>query len=225
MPAPDTLLQHVRASGLQLSPRAVEQLAAYCEALVEINRGVNLTAARDLGAVHEVLVDPSLVLAHVLPDGPAPARILDIGSGNGFPGVVAALRWPAAWVGLVERRGRKAEAIQEILERAGIINAEALSLDAREIPSQRPELVGAVDLITARAVGSLEMVNRVAAPLLAVGGRIVHWKAFALTPEELRRGDERAAARGLVRLPDIEFVPTPPGPGRLVRYERQGTSS
>ncbi len=225
MAARDTLIQRVRASGLQLAPQAVEQLAAYCEALVEFNRGVNLTGARDLEAVHDVLVEPSLVMAHALPEGPAPERILDIGSGNGFPGIVAALRWPEAWVGLVERRGRKAAAIGQLIERVGITNAEALALDAREIPGQRPELAGTTDLITARAVGTLEVVNRVAAPLLAPGGRVVHWKAFALSPEEVREGDQRAEARGLVRLADVEFDPTPPGPGRLVRYMRPEHSS
>ena len=221
MAGPATLPERVRASGLPLSSSAVAQLAAYCGALVETNRQVNLTAARDLAAVHEVLVEPSLVMGHVLAEGPSPSRILDVGSGNGFPGIVAALHWPDAWVGLVERRGRKAEAIARLLDRAGIRNAEALPLDAREIPGQRPALVGAVDLITARAVGPLEAVNRVAAPLLAVGGRVVHWKAFKLSAKELRDGDARAASRGLVRLADIEFDPTPPGPGRLVRYERQ----
>lgn len=225
MTARDTLIQRVRTSGLPLSSQAIEQLAAYCEALVEINQQVNLTAARDLEAIHNVLMGPSLVLAHVLPDGPAPGRILDIGSGNGFPGIVAALRWPEAWVGLVERRERKAEAIGRLIERTGITNAEALTLDAREIPSQRAELVGAIDLITARAVGTLKVVNQLSAALLAPGGRVVHWKAFALSPEELRDGDNLAKSRGLVRLPDVEFNPTPPGPGRLVRYERPRPSS
>ena len=148
-------------------------------------------------------------------EGPAPATCLDLGSGNGFPGVIVALAWPSARVVLLERRRKKARAIQACLEAAGLAGrAEALALDARELKRERPELVGACDLVTVRAVGPLDATTRLAAPLLAPGGRVVHFKPTAPSPEERRAGDAAARSLGL----DVRATVRSVEGGRLVIY-------
>lgn len=209
-----------RAHGVELGDVALDRLVAYTAAVVETSRRVNLTAARALPDAVEILVLPSLAIGRLLARHPHAAQIVDIGSGNGFPGVVAAVLWPEATVFLVERRGRKAEGIRAALGVAGISNAEAIAADARELKNERAELMGSAQLVLARAVGPLATVCRLGAALLAPGGALVQWKASDLADHEADEGARVARARGL-RVDELSpVVEDAPSPGRLVIYTR-----
>lgn len=205
------------ASPLSLDAGAVARLARYGEALLDLNREINLTAARTPEKMLEILLLPSIGLKVAWAAETSPAWILDIGSGNGFPGVAAAVLWPEAEVILVERRAKKARAIETCLQTAGIENASALDCDAREVKNHRPDLMGHMDLVTIRAVGPLDDTTALAVPFLARGGCIVHWKGTALTSAERGSGREAAQGLGLDGLPDIM---QPEGRGIFVRYVR-----
>jgi len=183
--------------------RTKARLGAYVRALLARNEHVNLTAAASPGAARDILVEPSLAVAASWDRPEAPRVAVDIGSGNGFPGVAVAALWPDCQVALVERRRKKALAIQDCLAMAGIENATALACDARELKRERPELLGQADLVTLRAVTSLEEGNRLAAPLLAPGGYVVHWKRPGLVTREGAAGDRAAEMLDLERRPDV----------------------
>jgi 16S rRNA (guanine527-N7)-methyltransferase len=227
--ATDRLAALADARGLAWPPGAPGTLARYLAEVVRVSADVNLTGAKDLGAAVEVLGLPSLAVGRAWPGPAAPRRIVDLGSGNGLPGVVAALAWPAARVLLVERRAKKARAIEACVAAAGIADArvaaghpalDAVPCDGRELLRDRPEVRGAVDLVLARGVGTLAEVATMAAPWLAPGGRIVQWKGADLAQAERRAGERAARTRGLRVLADVEFHPPLPGPGRLVAYGR-----
>jgi 16S rRNA (guanine527-N7)-methyltransferase len=216
----DAILAAAARQGAPLETAGARRLADYLGALLGRATGLNLTAARDAEQALAVLVEPSLVVARAWPEASPPSRVLDLGSGNGFPGVVAAALWPAASVWLVERRGKKARAIRACLEDAAFPRVEVLACDAREVPRLLPDLPGTIDLVTVRAVGALEATTRMAAVLLAPGGRVVHWKAADLGDGERRDGARAARALGLGVLPEIVHAA-----GRLVPYGRGRTGS
>ncbi len=218
----DRLEAYEEQHGLRLDRSQRRQLREYLGAVLLANQDVNLTGGGlgDLASARARLELPSYAVASGWGSGPAPRIALDIGSGNGYPGVVAAVIWPSARVLLVERRKKKAAAIQGCLAQAGISNAEVLAEDVRDAAAHRPELRDNVDLVMARGVGSTAGVNRLAAPFLAPGGRVMHWKATNTSPTELREGDVIAGTRGWSARVELRFEPVPPGPGRLVVYER-----
>lgn len=195
-------------------------LARYLDAVVRTSAQVNLTAATSLEQAVEVLGIPSLALGRLGTIEPSPRLVIDLGSGNGMPGVVAALAFPKAVVLLVERRAKKARAIAACAAEAGIANVEALPLDGRELLRERPGARGAAALVLARGVGTLEEVTRIASPWVAQGGRLVQWKAAELEAQERRAGEQAARRAGLVPQHDLVFDPPKPGPGRLVLYRR-----
>ncbi len=219
--ARDRLAAVALERGLAWASEAPLRLARYLEAVVRLSASVNLTGAGSLEEAVETLGVPSLALGRAWPASkPAPRLVVDLGSGNGLPGVVAALAWPQARVLLVERRAKKARAIEACLREVGIGNALAPALDGRELLKAHPNVRRGVDLVLARGVGPLAEVTRIAAPWLAPGGRLVQWKAAELDPEERRQGEREAAHAGLVVYNDEPFSPPRPGPGRLVLYGR-----
>lgn len=204
-------------------PGASERLLVAVEAVLAENERVNLTGAKDLATAVDVLAVDALAVGAAWPASAAPPRLaLDLGTGNGFPGIAVATRWPVARVLLVERREKKARAVERVCAAAGLRNVEVLACDGREVLARRPALRGAVDLVVVRAVGELAPTTKEAAPWLAPGGRLVHWKSAGVSDEERRAGAAAAAAAGLTPRDDVAFVVSPAHPPRvLVVYERR----
>ena len=123
------------------------------------------------------------------------ARIADIGSGAGFPGLVLAVALPDAQVDLIESVGRKCDFIQRAIDAAGIANAERRQRPLRGARRRRGR--EAYDAVTARAVGRLSTLAELASPLLRDGGVLVAWKGKRDADEEaeLERAAERLAMR------------------------------
>jgi 16S rRNA (guanine527-N7)-methyltransferase len=196
----------------------LETLVAYVAAVIDENERINLTGAKSLAIAIDVLAVDALPLASAWGAGPPPRRIVDLGTGNGLPGVAAALFWPQAETILVERREKKARAVERCLARAGLARVAVVACDGRELLSRRPQLARGVDLVTVRAVGDLAPTTREATPWLARRGRIVHWKAGGLDAAELAAGRETARALGLGVLPDVEFTLASGAARRLVTF-------
>lgn len=210
---PSSWREALRGSPYPLDDEGATKLGAYVEALQASARAPNLTALDSVARISEVLVRPSMLMAWAV-DAP-PTRIADIGTGNGFPGIVAAALWPDAKVCLVERRVRKAAAVSTLARDAGF-DVEVIACDVRELSREAPGWMAACDLVTLRAVGPLGPTTRLAAPLLAPGGCLAHWKADDLDPSERAEGDRVAQALGLT--PWGDTVQPALATARLVRY-------
>jgi 16S rRNA (guanine527-N7)-methyltransferase len=121
-------------------------------------------------------------------------RIADLGAGAGFPGLVLAAALPDARVALVESVGRKCAWLARAVSAMGLTNAEVVHARAEEWASG----LGANDLVTARALASLNVLLEYASPLLVEGGALVAWKGRR---DPLEEADGAAAARQLAMAP------------------------
>jgi 16S rRNA (guanine527-N7)-methyltransferase len=182
--------------GVPLAPGAADLLGRLLAMVREESANQNLTAILEPGdMVVDHLLD-SLALAPVAAAAGVPlaqgALGVDVGTGAGFPGIPLAVAFPATrWV-LVESEGRKVEWLGGALEALGIRNAEVFRGRAREVRHRRPDLEGAVDLVTARAVGDLGRLCREARGLLRPGGVLLCPKGRALDAAEMALGEREA---------------------------------
>lgn len=166
-----------------LPQAGAERLLRYLDAMLQLNEQINLTAVRDREQAVVLHALDGLAFART---GLSPQHALDIGTGNGFPGVAVAALHSRASVTLMDRTGKKVRSIGSCLVTAGIGNADAVQLDAAQAPALQRELRHAFDLVTARAVGKPELVAELAAPLTRPGGHLVLWlDADADAPERL----------------------------------------
>ncbi|MBO3095100.1 16S rRNA (guanine(527)-N(7))-methyltransferase RsmG [Cellulomonas dongxiuzhuiae] len=125
--------------------------------------------------------------AAVVPFLPEDGLIVDVGSGAGLPGVVIAAMRPRAQVMLVEPMERRVTWLLDVVERTGLANVEVRRARAQELD-------GAVvaDVVTARAVASLDKLYRWTTPLVRQGGSVLAMKGA-------RAEEELAAAAGVMR--------------------------
>lgn len=168
----DLLVTKARDLAVTMTADAATSLLAYLDAMLALNEQINLTAVRDREAAVALHALDSLAFALL---ELRPQHLLDLGSGNGFPGVAVALLHPEASVVLLDRTGKKIRAIGTCLLTARIGGVETLQQDAAQLPALRRDLRAAFDVVTARAVGAPAAIAELAAPLLRGGGHLVLW--------------------------------------------------
>jgi 16S rRNA (guanine527-N7)-methyltransferase len=163
------------------------------------------TSVHDRREVENVHIADSLVGLEVPAVGEA-ARIADLGSGAGLPGLVLAIARPAAEVVLVESVGKKCAWLERTVTTMGLENVRVVCARAEEL-EEAP-----FDVVTARALASLSVLCEYAAPLLREGGSLVAWKG-AVDAREDADGLHAANVLGLER-EEVRAVEPYPGSQR-----------
>lgn len=170
-----------------LSSEAVDALAVLLDVLAA-DPAAPTTVREPSQAVDVHLADSLSALE--LPVVLEARRIIDIGAGPGFPGLALAAASPQARVRLIDSVAKKCDFMVRAAARAGLSNVEVTHIRAEILGVEPPS----ADLVTARAVGRLAMVEEYAAPLLIVGGHLVAWAGRRDAEEE---ADAASAAEDL----------------------------
>lgn len=143
-------------------------ISIYIDLLLRWNTRINLTAIRDSEEIVSRHFGESLFLArHLFPEhGAGGVRVLDIGSGAGFPGLPLKIWAPAISLTLVEANHKKAAFLREVIRALTLTDVNVLTARAETLP---PALA---DVVTLRAVERFETILPTAASLLAPAGRL-----------------------------------------------------
>ncbi len=153
-----------------------------------------LEEARDLGFLGPGPVGEHVVHARGFAEAvdASPERVLDLGSGGGLPGLVLAMAWPESRLVLLDSNERRTDFLRWAVDSLGVAERVAVRRDRAEHLGRQPEWRRSMDLVVARSFGPPAVTAECAAPLLAVGGRLVvseppdarphRWPAAGLDP-------------------------------------------
>lgn len=170
--APEGFLGAAAELGVEFDAGDVERLGHYLALLLEANKAFNLTAIEEPGAAWTRHVLDSLTLLSLLSELPAGARVIDVGSGGGLPGVPLAIVMPHLKFTLLEATGKKVEFLRSVVKVLGLANVEVVSGRAERVgrdEKQREQY----DAVVARAVGRLATLAELTVPLAKVGGQVL----------------------------------------------------
>jgi 16S rRNA (guanine527-N7)-methyltransferase len=191
--------------GFDLTADAQAQFGRYADELIAWNEHTNLTAITAPSDVEVRHFLDSLTIARVadLKDG---TRVIDVGSGAGFPGLPLAIVYPHIQVALLESTGKKIAFLDHMIQTLGLTNAFTVNARAEDA-GQMPEHRAAYDLVLARAVARLPGLLEYLLPLAKVGGRCIAMKGSTAQTE----AKDAAHALRLLggRLTGIEAVTLP----------------
>jgi 16S rRNA (guanine527-N7)-methyltransferase len=188
---------HLLAIGLarmeiSLPEQVRETLLRFLHELGRWNRRLNLTAITDPEeAVEKHLLD-SLTLLPILRGG---ERLLDMGSGAGFPGIPLKIVLPGLRVCSVDAVAKKVDFQRHIIRLLGLAGFEPRHGRA-EVLGEKEEFSKAFDVVVSRAFSSLTAFAKLALPWLAPNGRIVAMKG-AEGESELEAAGEELEQMGL----------------------------
>jgi 16S rRNA (guanine527-N7)-methyltransferase len=200
--------------GVTVSGEQAEALGLHARMVVEANTHFNLTRISqpsDVLIFH--IVDSALAL-HALQGSPVGA-FADLGSGPGYPGVVLAVL-----------SGRPAVLVESVKKKAGFLTEVALRLDSDiEVVAERAEQLAVARpsgfvAVVARAVSSLPALVELAAPLLALNGRLVAMKGRPET-SELVAGRRASELCGMTEVAVVSLALGPLHARTLVVYEKR----
>ena len=174
-----------RAIGLELSPQQEEQFARYARVMIEANTRVNLTAITEPDAVQTLHFLDSLTVAGALSEATlSDGRVLDVGSGAGFPGVPLKLVFPGIRLELLEATGKKTAFLRELLAELELPDVAVHTGRAEDL-AHDPSLRGAFDAVVARGVAKMAALAELTLPYLRVGGVLAAHKKDNMGPELL----------------------------------------
>ena len=183
------LLSGAHDLGFDLSPRQIEQFRLYYETLVDWNSGMNLTAITDPEGVQARHFLDSLTVGAALVRelGSAPPegfRLIDVGTGAGFPGMPLKILWPQIRLALADSVGKKTTFLSELCQVLGVGEVEILTERAEELGTNQAHRQQ-YDAATARGVAPLPVLCEYCLPLVKVGGLMLAPKKGDISQELL----------------------------------------
>jgi len=225
----DALGEGLRALELDLPADARAILDGHVRLLLAWTTAINLTAIREPADVARLHVLDSLAAAPVLRSRGI-SRLLDLGSGGGFPGIPLAAALGSDRALLVDSVGKKVRFLETVIRATGLERRVAAEAQRSEAIARDPRDREAWPAVTARAVTSLAELVELALPLVAPGGVLVAWKRYPVDEElDAAAGALRALRAGRpeiqrVRVPGLEdhrLVVVPRDGPIDVRYPRE----
>lgn len=195
---------------IDLNSNMLDRLEQYATMLVEWSKVMNLTAIKDAEGIEDKHFIDSLLFASNIEK---PGSLIDVGTGAGFPGIVAKILRPELDVSLLEPTGKRVNFLKAV--------KEELNIDINII-NDRAELISKgenrekYDIVTARAVAGLSILCEYCLPLAKIGGVFIPMKSEA-ADEEVIQAQTAIKTLGGVYDKTREFI-LPDGSKRKLIY-------
>lgn len=168
----DIIVEGAARMGLTVTESQARQFAIHGQCLMEWNRRINLTAItrpEDVAVKH--FLDAIAPLVHL----PAQGRLLDIGTGGGFPGLPLKVMRPELSVTLIDGVRKKINFVKHVIRQLGLENIQALQVRAEALGCDR-SFMGGFQVVVCRALADLDKLIDLAAPFLTPRGCIVAYQ-------------------------------------------------
>ncbi len=154
-----------------LSEIQIKMLGSYYIELMKFNMAVNLIATSTIRNAEVVHFADSILASRIVARGLVSERVVwDLGSGNGFPGLVLGILYPEVKVILFDRDNRKVEFLKHAISHLKLLNVEARSGLVEDLPA------GSLFNVVARGFAPLSRSLLICRKQLAPGGRFFHLK-------------------------------------------------
>lgn len=164
---------------VRFSVKQVEQFFEYMNLLLEWNERMNLTAITD---PEEIILKHFIDSITILKNIENNAKIADVGTGAGFPGIPLSIMRPDLKITLVDSLNKRLIFLQEVVNKLELKNVNIIHARAEEF-GQNKKYRENFNVATSRAVANLATLSEYLIPLVKVGGKVVAMKASELQEE------------------------------------------
>ena len=189
---------------IEVTPEKLDQLKEYASFLLEYNQHTNLTAIRDINEVYLKHFYDSLTIVKAI-NLKEVNTVLDIGTGPGFPGMVLKIIYPHLQITLMDSNNKKIGFLKALAQELNL-NVEIIYGRAEEFIVNRREYY---DVVTSRAVASLDILAELSIPYVKTNGVFVAMKSnyqeeLQATLPILKKLDSKVEKIEKFSLPKIE---------------------
>ena len=213
----DYLLSATADYKIKLDDNQIEMLEEYFSLLVEWNQKLNLTAITDdMGVAVKHFADSLSIFNYI--DIPQNARVIDVGTGAGFPGIVLKIARPDIELTLLDSLKKRFIFLEEVINK---LDLEAEFLQGRaEDYGNDIDCRESYDLVVSRAVAQLNTLSEYCLPFARLSGRFVAFKGGACENEvaAAKRAIQTLGGK-LIKIHSFE-LPNNGGARNLVEIEK-----
>ena len=199
----DMLIQGARAMDIHMDENTVKQFSQYTRMLLEWNKKINLTRIveqKDIIVKH-YLDSIAVVNKGYIKDG---HRVVDIGTGAGFPGLPIKILKRNIHITLVDSLGKRIKFLEALIHSLGLDGVEAVHSRAEEV-GRHPRYRETFDIALTRAVARINVLCEYALPLLKIGGFFLCFKG-PQPEEEIKEAGKALEALGGKPVEVIRFA-------------------
>ncbi len=182
-------LSDLAGLGIPVDEKKAEQLDRLADIILDWNTKINVTAIREKEEFVDKNVIDSLLLGR-LPEFKTAERVLDMGTGGGFPGLPLAVVYPDKQFVLADAVAKKLRVVADTAEKLGLSNVSVVHGRAEDLGRDR-SFRGSFPLVTSRAVANMSTLCEYCLPFVSEGGY------FAAFKTEEQAEEIESAARAL----------------------------
>lgn len=169
--------------GIELTAEMEEQFLLYYNMLIEWNSFMNLTAITDFDEVLKKHFTDSVSLIRAIPDlGEKKYRMIDIGTGAGFPGIPLKIVFPNISVVLLDSLNKRVNFLKEVISKLQLTDITAMHGRAEDFAKNK-EYRESFDLCVSRAVANLATLSEYCLPFVKKNGRFISYKSEKVSEE------------------------------------------
>ena len=171
----EMLVQGAAELGVPLDEAMADKLLVYKDFLKEYSKKVNLTSiTEDKGIIIKHFFDSMTVLPEM--EISSGTKIVDIGTGAGFPGIVLKILHPGAELALVDSTRKKIRFLEELAAKLGLEGVVCIHARAEDLPRQETSFAEGFDYAVSRAVAPLPKLAGYCLPFVRAGGEFIAMK-------------------------------------------------
>ncbi|MCR5397560.1 MAG: 16S rRNA (guanine(527)-N(7))-methyltransferase RsmG [Lachnospiraceae bacterium] len=178
----DAIIAYCNDKGIELKEEQLSMLSSFYEMLVEKNKVMNLTGITEWDDVVLRHYIDSISISEIMNLNDFRGKVLDLGTGAGFPGIPLKIIFPNLQITLFDSLNKRIRFLQEVIDELKLKNIETIHGRAEEF-GKNSDYREQYDLVVSRAVANIATLSEYCLPFVKVGGSFISYKTDSIEEE------------------------------------------